>query len=187
MDSREAADGAAPRPREGTHVAGIDQDGVVFTPVSSELTPVKLISSAIGHVILLAVLSVPLVLKLTGVWEGMWAWAAWGLPAVVLLSWAADLVLIPRSVRAMGWAEREDDLLWREGLLFRTVNAVPYGRLQYVDTSDGPLLRRYGLQTLTLKTASSGGDVTLEGIPAATCDELREVLMARGQARLAGL
>ncbi|MBD4635696.1 PH domain-containing protein, partial [Xanthomonas citri pv. citri] len=74
-----------------------------------------------------------------------------------------------------------------EGILFRSVYAVPYGRLQYVDVSDGPLLRRAGLQTLTLKTAAAGGDVTLEGVPRERAEELREVLMARGQARLAGL
>lgn len=159
----------------------------MFTPVSPRLTPVKLISSAIGHLIGLAVCAVPLILMLTGVWAGLWPWFAWGLPAVVVVFWVVDLILIPRRVRAMGWAEREDDLLWREGVLIRTVNAVPYGRLQYVDTSDGPLLRRFGLQTLTLKTAASGGDLTLEGLPAERCEQLREVLMARGQARLAGL
>lgn len=166
---------------------GIDLTGVTFAPASPKLTPVKLISSSIGHLIWLVVFSVPLVLKLLGPWEGLWAWTAWGLPAIVVLSWLVDLVLIPRRVRAMGWAEREDDVLWREGLLFRSVYAVPYGRLQYVDVSDGPLLRRFGLQTLTLKTAASGSDVTLEGLPRETADELREVLMARGQARLAGL
>lgn len=168
-------------------VAGTEQDDVRFTPVSPRLATVKLIASTIGHLVFTALAAVPLLLKLMGPWEHMWAWAAWGLPAVMVASWLVDLVLIPRRVRAMGWAEREDDLLWREGVLFRTVNAVPYGRLQYVDTSDGPLLRRHGLQTLTLKTAAGGGDLTLEGLPTATCDELRETLLARGQARLAGL
>ena len=160
---------------------GIDLSGVAFTPASPRLATVKLIATTIGHLIWLAAFSVPLILKLTG------PWAAWGLPAVVVVSWIVDLILIPRRVRAMGWAEREDDVLWREGILFRSVHAVPYGRLQYVDVSDGPLLRRVGLQTLTLKTAAAGGDVTLEGVPRERAEELREVLMARGQARLAGL
>ncbi|MCV7526617.1 PH domain-containing protein [Micrococcus luteus] len=168
-------------------VPGIDLSGVAFTPASPRLTTVKLIATSIGHLIWLAGFSVPLILKLTGPWAGMAAWAAWGLPAVVVVSWIVDLILIPRRVRAMGWAEREDDVLWREGILFRSVHAVPYGRLQYVDVSDGPLLRRAGLQTLTLKTAAAGGDVTLEGVPRERAEELREVLMARGQARLAGL
>ena len=166
---------------------GIDLRGVEFTPVSPKLTRVKLIGAVIGGLIWLAVLSVPLVLKLTGVWSELWAWVAWGLPAIALVWLLVDVVLVPRRVRALGFAEREDDVLWREGLLFRSVYAVPYGRLQYVDVSDGPLLRRFGLQTLTLKTAASGSDVTLEGLPRETADELREVLMARGQARLAGL
>ncbi|MEV8232370.1 PH domain-containing protein [Micrococcus luteus] len=168
-------------------VPGIDLSGVAFTPASPRLAPVKLIATTIGHLIWLAAFSVPLILKLTGPWAGMATWAAWGLPAVVVVSWIVDLILIPRRVRAMGWAEREDDVLWREGILFRSVHAVPYGRLQYVDVSDGPLLRRAGLQTLTLKTAAAGGDVALEGVPRERAEELREVLLARGQARLAGL
>lgn len=165
---------------------GIDLEGVRFTPVSPRLARVEAIRSCIGGVIWLAVLAVPLVLRLTGVWPGLWAWVAWGLPAVALAWWIVELVLIPRRVRAMGWAEREDDVLWREGLFVRSVKAVPYGRLQYVDVTDGPLLRSAGLQKLTLKTAG-GDDIKLQGLPRETADALREVLMARGQARLAGL
>ncbi|MDO4238831.1 PH domain-containing protein [Micrococcus sp.] len=167
-------------------VPGIDLRGVEFTPVSPKLTRVKLIGAAIGGLIWLAVLSVPLVLKWAGVWPDLWAWTAWGLPAVALVWLLVDLVLVPRRVRALGFAEREDDVLWREGILFRSVKAVPYGRLQYVDVEDGPLLRSQGLQTLTLKTAG-GEDLEMEGLTRDTCDRLREVLMARGQARLAGL
>ena len=133
---------------------GIDLSGVAFTPASPRLATVKLIATTIGHLIWLAAFSVPLILKLTGPWAGMAAWVAWGLPAVVVVSWIVDLILIPRRVRAMGWAEREDDVLWREGILFRSVHAVPYGRLQYVDVSDGPLLRRVGL---AMAEASSPG------------------------------
>ncbi|MGC5048877.1 PH domain-containing protein [Micrococcus porci] len=165
---------------------GIDLQGVEFTPVSPALVRVEAVREVIALVIWLAVVSVPLVLKLTGVWPDMWSWTAWGLPALVLAWSLVELVLIPRRVAVKGWAEREDDVLWREGILFRRVVAVPYGRLQYVDVTDGPLLRWAGLQKLTLKTAG-GADVELVGLPRETCDRLREVLMARGQARLAGL
>ena len=85
---------------------GIDLSGVAFTPASPRLATVKLIATTIGHLIWLAAFSVPLILKLTGPWAGMAAWVAWGLPAVVVVSWIVDLILIPRRVRAMGWAER---------------------------------------------------------------------------------
>ena len=72
---------------------GIDLRGVEFTPVSPKLTRVKLIGAVIGGLIWLAVLSVPLVLKLTGVWSELWAWVAWGLPAIVLVWLLVDVVL----------------------------------------------------------------------------------------------
>ncbi len=77
----------------------------------------------------------------------------------VLVVWAAvDLILIPRRVRAIGYHERQDDLLIRRGILFQKLEAVPYGRLQYVDIEAGPIMRKFGLCTVQLKTASSSTD-----------------------------
>jgi uncharacterized protein len=160
---------------------------VEWTEVSPRLIPVKYISKAIGWVVWLAIVSVPLVLRLSGVWSGYPAWLAWLLPAA-FLAWAViDVALVPRRVRAMGYSEQQDELLLRSGILARQITAVPYGRLQYLDVNDGPLQRRFRIRTLTIKTASGSTDATLEGIDPAESDRLREELMARGQARLAGL
>lgn len=164
---------------------GMELEGVEFTPVSEKEVPASLLAGALITVLLVAGTAIPLVLKLTGVWAGLWGWLAWGLPGVVLLWCLVDLALTPRQVRARGYAEREDDILWREGLLVRTVKAVPYGRLQYVDIEEGPIARRFGVQKVTLKTA--GADLEMSGLSTAESARLREVLMRRGQARLAGL
>ena len=50
---------------------------------------------------------------------------------------------------------------------------------------EGPIQRRFGVQTVTLKTA--GADLEMTGLSKAESERLREVLMQRGQARLAGL
>ena len=165
----------------------MELDGVVFTPVSPKLTTVRYISAAIWALLSLALFGAPLVLMLTGVWPEFWPWLAWALLAVGVVWTAIALALVPRRVRALGYAEREDDLLWRSGILFRSVKAVPYGRLQYVDVEDGPLLRRFDLQKVTLKTASDSADLEIPGLTKAEAQRLREVLMSRGQAKLAGL
>jgi hypothetical protein len=87
----------------------------------------------------------------------------------------------------MGYAERDDDLLIRRGIMFRRLVVVPYGRLQYLDVERGPLDRMFGLASLQLHTASAGSDATVDGLPEQVAEELRDRLAARGEARLAGL
>ena len=71
-----------------------------------------------------------------------------------------ELWLIPRQVRAMGYALTKNHLLWRRGVMFRSLSTIPYGRMQYVDTSQGPLARRLGIAEVKLHTASASTDAT---------------------------
>ena len=153
--------------------------GVVWTPVSRRLATARLISGV-------SWLAVPLVglvvaAALTGV-LGLWLGAV---GVALLTAWTAWLV--PRQVRAMAYAERADDLLLRKGILFRSMVVVPYGRMQYVDVSAGPLARRLGIASVQLHTASPGTDASIDGLPTAEAARLRDQLASRGEARLAGL
>lgn len=167
--------------------SAIDPAGVEFLRVSEKLITARFISAGIGALIGLAVTSVPLVLRLTGVWGGYPAWLAWGLPAVVAVSIVWAMILIPRQVRAIGYAERNEDLLIRSGIMFHRVMVVPYGRMQYVDVTMGPLERMLGLSTIHLHTASPGTNALINGLTADEAARLREQLSARGEAKLAGL
>ena len=79
---------------------------------------------------------------IAGVWAGPPLWLAATVPAVALVAALWRLALIPRQVRAIGYAERDDDLLIRTGIFFQRTMAVPYGRMQYVDVQAGPLARK---------------------------------------------
>jgi uncharacterized protein len=165
----------------------IDPAGVTWSRVSPKYVTVRLIGWAAAALLGIAVLSVPLVLRLTGIWADFPLWLAWLLPAVelVVVLWRGSL--IPRQVRAVGYAERDDDLLIRGGIFFQRVMVVPYGRMQYVDVTAGPVERAFGLASVKLHTASPATNAALPGLPAAEAARLREQLSARGQARLAGL
>lgn len=165
----------------------IDPHGVTFLRVSTKLITARFITTAIGALIFLAITAVPLILHLSGVWAGYPAWLAWLAPAIVVVIAAWKMILIPRQVRAIGYAERDDDLIIRGGIMFHRVMVVPYGRMQYVDVSMGPLERMLGLSTIHLHTASPGTNALLNGLPAAEAARLREQLSARGEAKLAGL
>lgn len=171
--------------RKARDVRGLED--VEWTPVSPKLVSAHYVVTVITVGIVTAALAVPLVLMLTGVWPAYPAWLAWMLPAVMLVWGLVEMILIPRRVRAMGYAERGDDFLFKSGLWFRRVLAVPYGRLQYLDVKEGPVQRRFGIRSLELQTASASTNATIEGIPVEDSERLRDALMARGQARLAGL
>jgi membrane protein YdbS with pleckstrin-like domain len=121
----------------------------------------------------------------TGIGLG-WRWTPIPLVlAVIALVWG--LWLIPRNWRAWGYAEREEDLLVKHGVLFRKLSVVPYGRMQFVDVSSGPLERRVGIAAVQLHTASPATDARIPGLPPDEAARLRDRLAALGEARAAGL
>ncbi len=154
-------------------------EGVEWTPVSPRLVTVRLIGTAITF----AVVALPL-LVLAVVFGGWWSWT---LLAVWLLLGLWTMLLVPRQVRAWGYAEREDDLLVRHGVMFKEMVVVPYGRMQFVDVQAGPVDRAFDLSKVQLHTASSGTDAAIPGLHPAEAARLRDRLASRGEARLAGL
>ncbi|NLB47163.1 MAG: PH domain-containing protein [Microbacteriaceae bacterium] len=92
-----------------------------------------------------------------------------------------------RRVRAIGYRLREDDLLFRRGIMFERIIAVPYGRLQLVDVTRGPLLRALGLATLKFVTASPATGVHLPGLPVDEAEALRDRLVELAETRRSGL
>jgi membrane protein YdbS with pleckstrin-like domain len=112
---------------------------------------------------------------------------ALGLLAAGAVLTGLALAGVQRRWLAWGYAEREDDLLVRRGVLVRRVSVVPYGRMQYVDVTAGPLDRRLGLARVTLHTAAAASDASIPGLPAEEATRLRDRLAALGQARQAGI
>lgn len=166
----------------------IDPDGLVWKRVSPKYLTVRLLGWVIGTVINLAIFSIPLVLVLTDVWWGFPPlWVAWALPVITLVICVWRGILIPRQVRAIGYAERNEDLLIRTGVFYQRTMVVPYGRMQYVDVAVGPIDRAFGLCSLKLHTASPGTNASVPGLPGDEGARLREQLSARGEAKLAGL
>lgn len=73
--------------------------------------------------------------------------------------------IIGRQVRNFAWAQGEHDFLIRRGAFFRSMTIVPYGRIQYVDISEGPVSRFFGISTVIIHTASVSTRAFVQGIP----------------------
>jgi hypothetical protein len=100
-------------------------------------------------------------------------------------------VLIERTLKrrfaAWGYLERADDLLVRRGVLFSRLSVVPYGRMQFVDVTAGPLERSFGLATVRLHTAAAASDARIPGLERGEAARVRDRLAELGEAHLAGL
>ena len=135
--------------------------------------------------LLLVALPLLIAAVLTGVLAGLPQ--ALGVVALGVVATGLALVSVRRRWAAWGYAEREDDLLVRRGVLIRRTSVVPYGRMQFVDVTAGPLDRRLGLARVTLHTAAAASDASIPGLPVAEATRLRDRLAALGEARQAGV
>lgn len=169
---------------DSTGTAGVspfDPAGIEWQRVSARLRTARLVLLGVFLGLPLVVLVVLAVLLPQA---GPWLWVSAVLVAV-LAAWS--VVVVSRQVRAIGYAERDDDLLIRKGVMFRSLVVVPYGRLQFVDVTAGPLARRLDISSVQLHTASPGTDATIDGLEPRDAARLRDRLASRGEARLAGL
>jgi membrane protein YdbS with pleckstrin-like domain len=113
---------------------------------------------------------------------------AFGAAAAIVFVVAALLWLfVGRRFRSWGYAEREDDLLVRRGVMFARLSVVPYGRMHFIDVTAGPLERVFGLATVRLHTAAAATDARIPGLAREEAARLRDRLAELGEAQAAGL
>ena len=149
-----------------------------MNPVSPSLTKARYITN-LGWDVILAALAA----AAAYFW---WDWLYWVAGALVV--WALyELWLIPAQVKNLGWQETADELLVTRGKIWHTFTVVPYGRIQFVDVTAGPIERAMGLKKVKLHTASPSSDATIPGLVAADADALRERLAIKARERMSGL
>jgi membrane protein YdbS with pleckstrin-like domain len=147
--------------------------------VSPKYIVVEVIGSIIGMIVFVGAFVVAYLF-----WQQWWAlWGAFVIGAISLVSLAFE----PRRVRSIGYRLRQDDLLFRRGIMFQRQVAVPYGRMQLVDITRGPVARALGLADLRFVTAAAATGVTVPGLPMEEADRLRDELVALAETRRAGL
>jgi hypothetical protein len=157
----------------------LDLPDTEWRGVSRKYIVVEVVGLIIFGLIVAAATSIPTFL--TGI-----QWFA-AIPMSLGVIFLINILLTPRRVRAIGYMLRADDLVFRRGLMFRRVVAVPYGRMQLVDINRGPLDRAVGLSELKFVTAAASTGVVIPGLPEQDAEELRDTLVALAESRRAGL
>jgi hypothetical protein len=107
--------------------------------------------------------------------------------AAIALGAAAAWWFVRNRFRAWGYLERDEDLEVRRGVMVQRLSVVPYGRMQFVEITSGPVERLFGLSTVKLHTAAAASDARIPGLSPDEAARLRDRLAALGEAKAAGL
>ena len=107
--------------------------------------------------------------------------------AVAIAGSLAALWFARNRFRSWVYQERDEDLIVERGVLIRRLSVVPYGRMQFVDVSAGPIDRVFRLATVKLHTAAAASDARIPGLERDEAARLRDRLAALGEAKAAGL
>jgi uncharacterized protein len=113
--------------------------------------------------------------------------AGLGIGLGVVLAGLVSERFLARRVAAWGYAERNDDLMVRRGVMIRRQSVIPYGRMQFIDVTAGPVERSLGLATLRMHTAAAASDARIPGLERAQAAKLRDQLASLGESQAAGL
>lgn len=154
--------------------------GTPWQRLSPAYLRMKLLLIPLNWLLLFAALGIPLFLFTPR--SSLWILLAVALVWIGWRMWRA-----PRAFRRWGFAERDEDVYVTSGLWHRQLQCVPYGRMQLVEVSSGPVEQRFGLANVQMITSSTAGTVTIPGLAAADAAALRDRLIARGERQQAGI
>lgn len=104
------------------------------------------------------------------IYEGQW-WIYAVASGVVIIYAYLFIYLFPK-IKWLRWRYevRESEIELQHGLFIVKRTLIPMVRVQHVDTSQGPILRKYNLAGITISTAATNHE-----IPALLMDEADEL------------
>ncbi len=158
----------------------LELDGT-WHQISPKYVREQLIASAL---LLLLPAAVVVAMLVDFIPNNVWIWTVLGAGTALVL---VTMIITPRQARAIGYRLRDDDLVFRKGILWQRIVAVPYGRMQLVDISHGPMDRGFGLAQLKMVTAAATTGVTIPGLTQEAAEVLRDTLIDVAETRRTGL
>ena len=109
----------------------------------------------------------------------VFALPVWLAPAAATAVFLLGLVFALARYRVWRFQLQDDALYLERGVFTRVETAVPYVRVQHIDTQRGPIDRVVGLSSVVVYTAGSrGADVTVPGLVPERARRLRDRLRA---------
>jgi len=147
-------------------------ESVTFTPLDRDYLNVVFISKAITAVIVSIAVGLFLFFN-QGSREFILPIVSVLFLFIAFLFWFAAL-----SFRKKGYALREKDILYKNGVLATTTTIIPFNRIQHVALHEGVLDRMYELSELQIYTAGgSNSDLSIVGLPKEQAERMKTFLL----------
>ena len=96
---------------------------------------------------------------------------------VFLLLTIISVFLKVLEVRNIGYQVREHDLSYRNGVIVKRVQTVPFVRVQHARMRQGPVQRLFSLATISINSA--GPDIAIPGLSNDNATRLRALVVER--------
>ena len=101
------------------------------------------------------------------------------------------LMWVPRYYNSLQYTIENDSVKGKKGVFWKTETTVPFTKITNIDVTQGPLQRMYGIGTLNIRTAGTGGtDISdaelrihgisdLEGVKKSITERIKEYMHSK--------
>ena len=107
-------------------------------------------------------------------------WIVWAVIGGILSLFLLSSVLSIFGFKHKAYALREHDVLYKSGLVFRKIIALPYNRVQHSEINQGPIERNFNLAQLEVFTAGgSNSDLIIPGLLNEDAQRIKTFIMEK--------
>lgn len=139
--------------------------------LSKDAVKVWIISETIANIIGLIIIGVLFYLDYLFAWKEWIGWILIGITIISVLSIVWSLISPFLLYKSWRYDVNEEFLQLKSGVLNEKHQLVPMTKIQSVATKQGPLLRKYGLYSVSIETMASSH--TIPALPKEVAVELR--------------
>ncbi len=105
-------------------------------------------------------------------------WIARIVLIVLLFIIICSFLLLIFGFKKKKYALREKDIIYQEGLFWRTYTVLPFNRVQHAEVQQGPIERLFSLGKLKIYTAGgSSSDLAISGLQYETAQSMKHYIL----------
>ena len=147
---------------------------ISWKPLKSDYRLVSLIGEAIFWLILFSLATFILFLKSDEISRGM----SLSILLVIVTLSILRLLTVFFAFRHKGFAIREQDVLYKKGLFWKTQTSIPFNRVQHCEVKQGPIERMFDLAQLIVYTAGgSTSDLRVPGLEPTEANSIKHFIL----------